>query len=473
MPETRLTAYPVFWGIWLTIFRGRRAKTVSTMTLWQVCAYNLRMPQLISKHRPIRILTVGFALVILALTAMAWLGLRQADTIRLTAAKLTKEHLFTARLIDGLERQQQRASSVLLDTVRNSGNVDKSPFILEKLETFERSLPPLVEEGRTVLPEQNWSQLEMAATTFGAQIRQALGRKDSGDASVQRLQTSYDEFLHVSDQVIKQDSVHAAEMENRIEVASVNLVDRTGWLLGLCLLLALVCAGLTIQFTVNSLNRLEWQAEELNRVSWHLIQGQEEAARRFSHEMHDELGQSLTGLKAMLAAVTPVELPTRREDCLSLLDEAIGNVRELSQLLRPVILDDFGLEAALRWLADRFQERTRLEVEFEGNAPGRFADEVETHLFRITQEALTNVARHSGATQVQIQLKRQNEQLVLIVSDNGTGLRPKSNGELGLGLVGMRARAEQLGGTFTIYDTPKGVVLEVLAPTRLPEPADV
>ncbi len=411
--------------------------------------------------------------MILALTAMAWLGLRQADTIRLTAAKLTKEHLFTARLVDGLERQQQRASSVLLDTVRNDSDADKRLLILAKLETFERSLPPLVEEGRNVLPEQNWSQLEMAASAFGAQIRQALARNDSGDASAQRLETSYEEFLHVSDQVIKQDSIHAAEMENRIEVASVNLVDRTGWLLGLCLLLALVCAGLTIQFTVNSLNRLEWQAEELNRVSWHLIQGQEEAARRFSHEMHDELGQSLTGLKAMLSAVTPAELPARRADCLNLLDEAIGNVRELSQLLRPVILDDFGLEAALRWLADRFQERTRLDVDFQGNAPGRFADEVETHLFRITQEALTNVARHSGATQVQIQLKQQGDQLVLTIGDNGTGIQQQKLGELGLGLVGMRARAEQLGGTFTIHNTPKGVLLQVVAPTRLPEPSDV
>jgi signal transduction histidine kinase len=431
------------------------------------------MPQLISKHRPIRILTVGFALVILALTAMAWLGLRQADTIRLTAAKMTKEHLFTARLVDGLERQQQRASSVLLDTVRNNGDADKLPLILAKLETFERSLPTLVEEGRNALPEQNWSQLEMAASAFGAQIRQALARKEFADVSAQKLETSFEEFLHASDQVIKQDSIHAAEMENRIELASVNLVDRTGWLLGLCLLLALVCAALTIQFTVNSLNRLEWQAEELNRVSWHLIQGQEEAARRFSHEMHDELGQSLTGLKAMLAAVTPAELPTRRADCLSLLDETIGNVRELSQLLRPVILDDFGLEAALRWLADRFQERTRLEVNFQGDAPGRFADEIETHLFRITQEALTNVARHSGATQVQIQLKRQDEQLTLTVRDNGTGIQRKEHGELGLGLVGMRARAEQLGGTFTIGNTPEGVLLRVVVPTRLPESSDV
>lgn len=427
------------------------------------------MPTLISKHRPIRILTVGFALVILALTAMAWLGLRQADTIRLTAAKLAKEHLFTARLIDALEREQQRAGSVLLDTVRNGFKVGKRPQILAKLAAFENALPPLIQEGRSALPEQNWLQLETAANAFAAQIRQALELTESGDASAIRLENSYDEFLHVSDQVIKQDSVHAAEMENRIEQASVILVDRTGWLLGLCLLLALLCAGLTIQFTVNSLNRLEWQAEELNRVSWHLIQGQEDAARRFSHEMHDELGQSLTGLKAMLAAVKPEELPKRRADCLNLLDEAIGNVRELSQLLRPVILDDFGLDAALRWLADRFQERTRLEVEFRANAAGRFADEVETHLFRITQEALTNVARHSGATRVWIHLEHKDEQLLLTIGDNGGGIEKDKQRKPSLGVVGMRARAEQLGGTFTLSSKPTGVLLQVIVPTRSPQ----
>lgn len=426
------------------------------------------MPTLISKHRPIRILTIGFALVILALTAMAWLGLRQADTIRLMAAKLANEHLFTARLVDGLEREQQRAGSVLLETVRKGGDLTKRPLILANLATFEATLLPLVQEGRNVLPEQNWSQLEIAASVFASQVRHMLEQAEFGDASVQRLETSYEELLHVSDQVIKQDSIHAAEMENRIERASVNLVDRTGWLLGVCLFLALLCAGLTIQFTVNSLNRLEWQAEELNRVSWHLIQGQEDAARRFSHEMHDELGQSLTGLKAMLGAMTPADWPVRRPDCLNLLDEAIGNVRELSQLLRPVILDDFGLEAALRWLVDRFQERTRLEVDFQGTALGRFADEVETHLFRITQEALTNVARHSGATQVQIRLSRQSEQLVLTIRDNGSGIREKGRRERGLGLVGMRARAEQLGGTFTIYNTQTGALLQVVAPARLP-----
>lgn len=428
------------------------------------------MPTLISKHRPIRILSVGFALVILALAAMAWLGLRQADAIRLTAAKLAQEHLFTARLIDGLERELQRAGSVLLDTVQQSQSPDRRPRILVELDAFDRSMPPLLQEGRNTLPNQDWQRLETSAQAFSREIRRALEGKEPSTAQIVVLEERYGDFLHVSDEVIKQDSIHAAEMEKRIELASVNLVDRTGFLLGLCLLLALLCAALTIQFTLKSLRQLEWQAEEINRVSWHLIQGQEDAARRFSHEMHDELGQSLTGLKAMLSAVTPTELSARRADCLNLLDEAIGNVRELSQLLRPVILDDFGLEAALRWLADRFQERTRLEVEFRANAPGRFADEIETHLFRITQEALTNVARHAGATRVWIQLEHQTDRLMLTIGDNGGGIQSNGKRSPSLGLVGMRARAEQLGGSFNLYNKPAGgVLLQVIAPVRVPE----
>jgi signal transduction histidine kinase len=139
---------------------------------------------------------------------------------------------------------------------------------------------------------------------------------------------------------------------------------------------------------------------------------------------------------------------------LTLLDETIGNVRELSQLLRPIILDDFGLPAALRWLAERFEERTRIEVETIFSGIDRLPDEVETHLYRITQEALTNIARHAGATSARLELLQTDGRIVLTITDNGTGLPPdRLAGRLespSLGLVGMRARADQLGGQFSL-----------------------
>jgi hypothetical protein len=210
---------------------------------------------------------------------------------------------------------------------------------------------------------------------------------------------------------------------------------------------------------------MEQQTDQLNRVSWHMLQTQEEAARRFSHELHDELGQSLAAIRANLTYRAETDTEQRRSDCVALVDESIANVRELSQLLRPVMLDDFGLEAGLRWLVEKFGQRTRIQVEFKSDLEERLAGEIETHLFRITQESLTNVARHSSAKKVSIQLSSRDGQVRLVIEDNGIGIatddtRPMSS----LGLVGMTARAEQCGGWVRLESAdPTGlrVVVEV------------
>jgi signal transduction histidine kinase len=208
---------------------------------------------------------------------------------------------------------------------------------------------------------------------------------------------------------------------------------------------------------------MELQSEELSRVTWHMLESQETAARRFSHELHDELGQSLTAIKANVTALDPLTPPdpARLEDCCRLIDEAIQNVRELSHLLRPTILDDFGLDAGIRWLAERFGQRTGIEVDYKSSFDGRLADQTETHLFRIVQEALTNVARHSGATRVAIELARNGERVHLTVRDNGHGFT--GNGSAGLGLVGMRARAQSVGGELEVKSSD-GVSVDLWAP---------
>jgi signal transduction histidine kinase len=133
-------------------------------------------------------------------------------------------------------------------------------------------------------------------------------------------------------------------------------------------------------------------------------------------------------------------------------------------LLRPTILDDFGLDASLRWLIARFQERTRIPVEYSSDFEDRLPDETETHLFRIVQEALTNIARHSSATKVSILLRPSDGKVHLRMSDNGKGLAADRHN--GMGLSGMRARARSSGGEFTLTTTPGGgVTIEVWAPT--------
>jgi signal transduction histidine kinase len=204
-----------------------------------------------------------------------------------------------------------------------------------------------------------------------------------------------------------------------------------------------------------------------------MLENQEATARRFSHELHDELGQSLSAIKTNLTALGSGSNGhgARLNDCLHLVDEAIGNVREMSHLLRPTILDDFGLEAGVRWLAEGFSARTNIPVHVRSAYSGRLPDETETHLFRIAQEALTNVARHAGAKNVEIKLEAQNAEVFLSIQDDGCGLpahlRNGAPSKDGLGLIGMRARARSEGGDMVVRSRPgEGVHIEVRIPIR-------
>ncbi len=319
-------------------------------------------------------------------------------------------------------------------------------------------------------PEEGlWRELKEASAAFSAEARRLLALEDAPALVSRDLFRRYQEVLALVAKLIAANHRQAEADQQAIDRRSKELVAQSVVLLGACLLLALVCAALTARMTAELFRKMEWQTSELSRISWHLLERQETAARRFSHELHDELGQSLTALKANLMALAcPDPLTPRVEDCLHLVDEAIRNVRELSQLLRPTILDDFGLDAALRSLCDGFRQRTGIEVDYASNLQGRLPEETETHLFRIAQEALTNVARHSGASQVRVALETGDYQIELSVSDNGRGLSERAATERrGFGMIGMRARARSAGGELTIQTGPgRGVVIEARVPVR-------
>ncbi len=247
------------------------------------------------------------------------------------------------------------------------------------------------------------------------------------------------------------------------------LLRWTVWLFAACVLLSLLCATWVVQASTGLFRKLEQQAAELTKMQYQFLETQENVARRFSHELHDELGQALTAVKANLSALRNfVSDEARIDDCSRLVDQAIKDVREMSQLLRPTILDDFGLDAALKSLTDNFSQRTGIHVEYRSDMNGRrLRDETETHLFRIAQEALTNVARHSQATSVSVELLSHGDDVALTIRDNGRGFeiterRPAS----GLGLAGIETRARGCGGKLTMETgTGKGLKIEVTCPT--------
>lgn len=422
-----------------------------------------------------RVLFAGFGLVIILLLAAGLLALRNVNLIRETATELLEEQQRTSELLDEVQKEQRAINAIYNTFAREPDEFDRET-LLTQLETSDRDLEKIVAaaSGEPELPL--WERLYESANHFSAEARRLLEKSGSRLGPSRRLLEDHQQVLTLVDRLVEIQSARSIHLKELLEDTSARLFRESSVLLGGGLLLALLCAVWTIRMTNKLIHQMEWQTGELSRVSWHLLENQETTARRFSHELHDELGQSLTAVKANLVSLAAHAngARDRLDDCLHLVDEAIGNVRELSQLLRPVILDDFGLNAGLKWLCDRFSQRTGVDAVFDSTLNERLADEMETHLFRIAQEALTNVARHSQASQVEMLLGRDGERVALTIRDNGKGLDPQFVGQppregdrRGMGMVGMRARARSAGGELKIDTAPgRGLTIVATIPFR-------
>lgn len=412
------------------------------------------------------VLIAGFSLVIFLLLAGAFIGIGNIHSIKENAARLVQEQQSTNRLLEEVHRQQASLSEVFSILARDPDSVDYRG-ILSQLDEANRNIDRIVAEGAQTPQRRLYDQLRQTSADFSAEARRLLDVEEPETFSSQDLFRDHEAFISVVAKLIEASYRRTVAAQNQIDRRSERLVKESTAFLAAFLILAVLSTVLTVRLTARLLRQLEWQQSELARVSWHMLEDQESTARRFSHELHDELGQSLTALKANLAALGAhgAPDPTRVDDCLRLVDESIGNVRQMSQLLRPTILDDFGLEAALRWLCDGFMHRTGIQTEFKSTVTGRLPDETETHLFRLAQEALTNVARHSGARQATVTLDARAGQVCLSIRDDGRGLPAPGAGGGGMGMIGMRARARSLGGDLAVHSSPgKGVEIEVCVP---------
>jgi signal transduction histidine kinase len=216
--------------------------------------------------------------------------------------------------------------------------------------------------------------------------------------------------------------------------------------------------------------RLFRRQHDLTALSDRLIAVQEEQLRRLSRELHDELGQSLTAVSSylwLLEQQTPPQQSTLRArtgEARRLVARTLGQIRELSQLLRPPVLDLYGLVPSLEQHLRSFEQRHKITASFlVRGLPERLPSETETAIYRITQEALTNVVRHAHARHVRVQLDADDARVHLAIRDDGRGLVEKSDRRDGVGLIGIRERVRALGGTMTL-ESDAGVRLAVHIP---------
>ena len=215
------------------------------------------------------------------------------------------------------------------------------------------------------------------------------------------------------------------------------------------------------------------QARRVQRDAFRrVVQAQEEERRRLARELHDETGQALAsillGLKALEEAGDVAELRDRVAALRARVVETLQDVRRLAVELRPAALDDFGLKPALQRLAIGFAEQTGLKVELESRLDDdRLPQDVETVLYRIVQEALTNIVKHANAGHVSIVVTQRADAVGAIVEDDGQGFDPERDTDGGIGLIGMRERVSLLDGSMTIESAEgKGTTLVVEVPLR-------
>jgi len=236
--------------------------------------------------------------------------------------------------------------------------------------------------------------------------------------------------------------------------------------------------------TVTDITDLKNAEEELKQLSACLVNIQDQERRRIARELHDGTAQNLFAMTLNLGQLSRSGLSAKSKkvltDCQSLCEATLRDIRTLSYLLHPPMLEQRGLAEALRWFVDGFAKRTGIDVRFE--APDvweRMAMELERDLFRIVQEGLSNVARHSGSTTGEVRLERCNGEVVLQIRDFGRGISQtnEANGPLpelfsGVGIPGMRDRLRQIGGRLEIRSDEHGTSIIATVPFQ-PESSEL
>ncbi|MEO8596479.1 MAG: sensor histidine kinase [Candidatus Solibacter sp.] len=360
--------------------------------------------------------------------------------------------------LEELKAAMEKDLAALEHAVR-SDSLKESAGLREAILNFWKSIEPVFE----------WTPAERAARGPMFRRRSVVPYREVALAAAQRVgDVSARQTLERQQEV----------MRTNQELAS--FLKRTA---GLALLLGGIVALASIIRTrsleraaATHLVQIEQQASELRKLSHSLTKAQEEERRSLSRELHDQVGQMLTALSMELGNVEELRhthgegFAQHLKEAKELNQETLRTVRNISSGLRPSVLDELGLAPALQWQAREFTRRSRIPVDLQLDGKLDLPDEHRTCIYRVVQEALTNVARHAGAKSIRVTLHGGCDTLSLSVEDDGSGFDVQRVRDRGLGLLNIEERVRELGGRVQFLSAPsRGTLLRC----EIPLPKDV
>jgi len=433
-------------------------------------------------HRALILLAGGFGILVLLIfitglgvVSRASLLFREVSTINTEFRQLS---LDLERLRSDMFLVGSYVRDQLFDADSDSIEDRRNRFLKSRSTVETR----LIAISQNVDPEQRteFDELRMEIEAYWKVAEPVFTHVDGEARSVRSLQLTLrrNSVLAI---VATIGSINESAVEQRqreIETAQNDLIQYMRRMTLVSSLLGLIVAGAAgygnhlLQKQADQQRRRTERAEqELRSLSSQLVHAQEQERRTISRELHDEIGQTLTGLGIELANLEHLregpqsEYRSHLADAKRLTEETLRTVRNIAMGLRPSMLDDSGIVPAVRWQASELSRRTGtpVELQIEGDFDG-LGDEGRTCLYRVVQEALTNCARHAEATTIQITMQGKKESLCLSIRDDGLGF-DTGRARTGLGLIGIEERVKELGGSLAVHSWPdRGTLLRVEIP---------
>jgi len=433
-------------------------------------------------HRALILLAGGFGILVLLIfitglgvVSRASLLFREVSTINTEFRQLS---LDLERLRSDMFLVGSYVRDQLFDADSDSIE-DRRKRFLKSRSTVETRLIAI---SQNVDPEQRteFDELRMEIEAYWKVAEPVFTHVDGEARSVRSLQLTLrrNSVLAIVATIGSINEGAVEQRQHEIETAQNDLIQYMRRMTLVSSLLGLIVAGAAgygnhlLQKQADQQRRRTERAEqELRSLSTQLVHAQEQERRTISRELHDEIGQTLTGLGIELANLEHLregpqsEYRSHLADAKRLTEETLRTVRNITMGLRPSMLDDSGIVPAVRWQASELSRRTGtpVELQIEGDFDG-LGDEGRTCLYRVVQEALTNCARHAEATTIQITMQGKKESLCLSIRDDGLGF-DTGRARTGLGLIGIEERVKELGGSLAVHSWPdRGTLLRVEIP---------